>query len=265
MPLAAVRKFLRLPPTWGTDSLSANYFESAEHNDRATAANYPEVFALLRALHSFFEKLCRAVENDTEAVRVVPRFLLIRTHSTILAAFRLAMSGQISEAQALNLSAIEQIWYALHIAKDPAGWPRAECWLRRNENDTTLRACKDEFTVRNVRESHVTLDAQTAGQLATLYEHTINFGAHPNQMGVMGSIRRAEEAGRVVFQVGLLSPEPRGVMATVRVSAAVAIGAFKVFQLIYPERFTLVGLDAEIPPLVTSLNTVFKGFSSRTA
>ena len=146
------------------------------------------------------------------------------------------MSGQISEAQALNRAAIEQAWYALHIAKDPGQWPRAEIWLRRNESEAAEKACKTEFTVANVRQTHESLDADTAKHLAYLYNQTINFGAHPNQMGVLSSIRHVEDAEKIVFNVGILAPHPHGVMATTRVAAAVAIGAFKVFALIYPER-----------------------------
>ena len=253
------------PPDWGPDSLSAKYFKNAEYNDRAIAANYPDVFDLLKQIHECFERIEDVIGNDKGALRLVPRFLLVRTHSTFLAACRLAMSGQISEAQALNRAAIEQAWYALHIAKDPGGWPRAETWLRRNESDAAEKACKNEFTVANVRQTHAALDADTAKHLAYLYDQTINFGAHPNQMGVMSAIRHVEDAEKIVFNVGILAPDPHGVMATVRVAAAVAIGTFKVFQLIYPERFAIAGLEDEVGNLVALLNTVFKRFVVKTA
>src|SRR5258708_4204579 len=169
------------PPDWGADSLSARYFKNAEYNDRATAANYPDVFAFLKRIHAGFERIEAAIENDGGAVRIVPRFLLVRTHSTFLGASRLAMSGQISEAQALNRTVIEQAWYALHIAKDPAGWPRAEIWLRRNESDAAENACKTEFTVAKVRHTHDSLDSDTAQSLHSLYKQTVNFGAQPNR------------------------------------------------------------------------------------
>ena len=175
------------------------------------------------------------------------------------------MSGQISEAQALNRAAIEQAWYALHIAKDPAGWPRAEMWLRRNESDAAEDTCKTEFTVAKVRHTHESLDADTAKDLHYLYKQTINFGAHPNQMGVMSQIRKAEDANKIVFNVGILAPDPHGVMATMKVTTAVAIGVFRIFGLIYPERFAIVGLQGETGQLVGLLNEVFKQFIAKPA
>ena len=67
------------PPDWAADSLSAKYFKNAEYNDRATAANYPDVFAFLKRINAGFERIEEAIENDGAAVRIVPRFLLVRT------------------------------------------------------------------------------------------------------------------------------------------------------------------------------------------
>ena len=52
------------PPAWGTDSLSSRYFKDAEYNDRATAANYPEVFEFLKRIHTCFERIEDAINND---------------------------------------------------------------------------------------------------------------------------------------------------------------------------------------------------------
>ncbi len=251
------------PPDWAADSLSSGYFKNAEYNDRATAANFPDVFDFLRQVHACFENIEAITGNDSGATRLLPRFLLVRAHSSFLAACRLALSGQITEAQALNRTAIEQAWYALHIAKDPDQWSRAEVWLRRNDSDAARSACRNEFRVANVRQTHESLDAATARDLDSLYDRTIDFGAHPNQMGVLTLIRHVEDAEKIVFNVGILAPEPRGVMATTRVAAAVAIGVFRVFGLIYPERFAIMGLEGEIAKLVGVLNAVFKPFAGR--
>ncbi len=248
------------PPDWGPDSLSSKYFKDAEYNDRATAANFPEVFELLKQVHACFEKIEEITSNDSGATRILSRFLLVRAHSTFLAACRLAMSGQIGEAQVLNRAAIEQAWYALHIAKDPASWTRAEIWLRRNESADAKASCKAEFTVAKVRATHASRDAGNAQDLGELYDLTIDFGAHPNQMGVLSSIRRVEDAANVVYNVGILAPNTLGVMVAIRVTVAIAVGVFRVFRVIYPERFAIMVLDDEIAALGAALNTVFQRF-----
>lgn len=49
-------------------------------------------------------------------------------------------------------------------------------------------------------------------------------------------------------------------MFTLRQAVAVGVGALKIFRLVYPERFTIVGLDGEIDALVGQLNTVFRRY-----
>jgi hypothetical protein len=176
------------PPEWGDDSFSG-YFKMAEYNDRASAANYPAAFELLRRTNAALEAAEGLVKRDGRAGFLIPRFLQIRVRSAFLAACRLALSGQLVEAHAILRQAIEEAWYALHIATEP-GPPAAapgespriarwEIWMRRTDDSTAKRRCKDEFTVRNVRTSHERVDPDTAAELHNLYEILIDFGAHP--------------------------------------------------------------------------------------
>lgn len=252
----------RQPPPWGNDSLS-EFFRLADYNARVTAANYPAVFELLREVDVAFKRAEDAVERDSGVVRLVPRFLLVRTHSTFLAAVRAGMSGQLSEAFVLLRAAIEQSWYALHMAKDPGGETRVDVWLRRNDDKRATAKCKAEFTIRNVRTTHEGLDAPAASQLHSIYESLIDYGAHPNQMGVLTGVTQQESANQIDYKIGILHPAELPVMVTLRLAVAVAIGSLKIFQLIYPERFALISLDAELVRLVDELNSRFTQYSSR--
>ncbi|MBI4840976.1 MAG: hypothetical protein HY803_07860, partial [candidate division NC10 bacterium] len=82
----------QLPP-WEKDSLSS-LLENAAFNERATSLNLPKVYSLLKQVHSTFERVAATVEKDNREELLVPRFLIVRTHSAFLAAMRLAMSGQ---------------------------------------------------------------------------------------------------------------------------------------------------------------------------
>src|SRR5688572_18074469 len=94
------------PPEWGDDPFSA-YFKMAEYNDRASAANYPAVFELLRRTNAALEAAEGLVKRDSRAVLLIPRFLQIRVRSAFLGACRLALSGQLVEAHAVLRQAIE--------------------------------------------------------------------------------------------------------------------------------------------------------------
>jgi hypothetical protein len=174
------------------------------------------------------------------------------------------MSGQVSEAFPVLRSAIESTWYALHIAKDPKGTERSEIWLRRNENEGAKTKCKSEFTVAKVKQTHEALDANTAKELHGIYENLIDFGAHPNQFGVMTSMKKRSESDKQIdFSVGVLYPEPLPVLFALRMAVAVAIGTLKTFQLVFPERFTLAGIDLEIEKLIAEANALFKSYAPK--
>jgi hypothetical protein len=234
---------------WEKDSLSM-FFANAAFNERASALNLPKVYGLLKQVHSTFNCVAAAIEKDDREELLVPRFLLVRAHSAFLAAVRLAMSGQAFEAALVIRAAIEQTWYALHIARDPRPLERSTIWLQRHHSPAALMSCKKEFTVKNVRATHVALDPATAGVLSQLYDTAIDFGAHPNEKGILASLRREETERAVTYQVGILHPEPLLMSATLKTAIEVAIGTFKVSQLIAPMQLKVLGLDLCIDQLI---------------
>lgn len=247
------------PPPWEDDPLS-EFFKLAEYNERVTSLNHPAVFELLKSVQSVFKDVQKAVEYDSKPELLIPRFLIVRTFSSFLAAIRLAMSGQIAEAYPVLRQAIEQSWYALHIAKDPSAPSRIEVWLRRNEDATAKTKCKEEFTIANVRATHKPLDPDTAMYLQELYESVIDYGAHPNQLGVLIGIAHSKGNKKIDYKVGIIFPQTLPMMLTVRLAVAVAVGALKVFQQIFPERFKIMSIDIRIEELVVKLNSVFKPY-----
>jgi hypothetical protein len=88
----------------------------------------------------------------------------------------------------------------------------------------------------------------------------IDYGGHPNQRGVLASMGRSVTQNEINYQVGILFLKTVPLVATLRMAVAVAVGALKVFQLIFPERFKVMGLDEEINELVSELNSVFKPY-----
>lgn len=245
----------QLPP-WEKDSLSS-LLENAAFNERATSLKLPKVYSLLKQVHSTFERVAATVEKDNREELLVPRFLIVRTHSAFLAAMRLAMSGQSFEATLVLRAAIEQAWYALHIARDPQPLGRSMIWLQRHHGPAEKKKCKEEFTVAKVRATHEGLDAATANILQQLYDTTIDFGGHPNEKGILASMRREETEEAVTYQVGMLNPEALLVTVTLKTAIEIAVGELKVFQLIFPERFRVMSLDLSIEQIIREVPRTF--------
>ena len=246
-------------PPWGDDLLS-NFLSDAEYNTRAAAANFPTVFDLLREVHTTFVDIESFVETDTRDQILVPRFLFIRAHASFLAAVRLSLAGQLPESFAVQRVGIEQAWYALHIWRDPSGEGRVRTWLNRNDSVVTRDACKTVFTIRNVRASHEELDPIGAAKLKSTYDRLIDFGGHPNPLGVLGAVMHSETESGATFSVGILHAETTPLLLATKVAIEGAIGVLMILPLVYPERLKIMQIDRRIDRLVDTLNEVFRPF-----
>jgi hypothetical protein len=245
-------------PEWGDDPLSAEYFAQAHYNERAASLNYPKAYELLQRVNEIFMSVAAAVEKDNQEVLLLPRLFVIRTRAAFLAASRLAMAGQMPEAFPILRLAIELAWYALHIAKDPASPARAKIWLKRGDTKPDTQACKNEFKIANVRATHGQIDPAHESHMHQLYESTIDLGAHPNQLGLFSSVGSASEGNQTTFQVGILYPKEFPLLATLGMAVAVAYDVLRTFQLIFPERFKIMGHDTQLTTLLTEMQNFGK-------
>jgi hypothetical protein len=167
-----------------------------------------------------------------------------------------AMGCQVSEAQPALRVAIENAWYSLHVAKDPAPPTRARIWWDLNVSPEAKQASKYEFTVWNVRRTHEALDATTAAAMHKLYEDAIDSGGHPNERGVASSLRIDRSPGAATIGVGFLHPNELAMKAALKATVDIAIGVAKTIALIYPERFRIMGVHEGIDQLVRHSSAV---------
>jgi hypothetical protein len=189
----------QVPPPWEGDPLS-KYFADAEHNTRASAVNWPDVYEVQQGAHALLRRLLDAIENERGDSRDVgsQRMLIHRSHGAILATMRLTMSGQAIEAMPVLRLAIEEAWYALHIAKDPAPPTRARIWWNRDDSPQATQACREEFSAGNVRRTHEGLDPRTAAlDEAALRRHDHLRGPPQFERGCLGVNALREHAAKV--------------------------------------------------------------------
>jgi hypothetical protein len=250
------------PPAWGEDPLS-RFFAEAEFNTRAAALNFPPIYELLREVDGIFRRIEEATGHGSDSNLLVSQFLLIRAHSSVLGSIRLSMSGQTTESTAVLRSALEAAWYALHIAKDPNPVDRIRLWFNRNDCDADKARCKSEFTIANVRKTLEGLDSVTALSMQQVYELLIDFGAHPNQLGVMTALSIPGDENNREYRVGILHPEPADIAFALKLAVDVSVSVFKVYGFISPERLQLMGIDQDIKNLIPKSNQMFRSYSNR--
>ena len=112
-----------------------------------------------------------------------------------------------------------------------------------------MRTVKREFTVRNVKNTLAATDNRLSQIIDDLYERTIDFGAHPNERAITGSMTMTHDDGRTEIQQIYLHGDSLALDHGIKTTAQIGLGSLFMFQNIFPERFQILGISAEIDQL----------------
>jgi hypothetical protein len=244
--MPAKESHLKVPPYWSDDPLSA-FMTDAFKNSLASFVRRQGEYQVLLRIHRCFAKACDNLSNPPNFLAAV---LIVRSHAAYLAAVRLAMSGQLPETFPLLRTTLEYAFYALHIDNDPES---GVIWLQRHETTESLKAIKKTFQHVAVMGTLKSADAQLHATLEMLYERTIDFGGHPNERGVAGSMTLTETEDRKNFGAKLLDDNELALAHAAKTSAQIGTGALCIFEIIFRDRFRLLGIDLDLESLKSFL------------
>lgn len=231
-----------LPSRWAGDSLS-DFIQAAFTNALATFVHKKHAFDHLLRIDGAFGRIG---ENFDNAANPLVAAMVHRSHSAFLASCRLAMSGQAVETFPLLRSCLEYALYALHINENSTF---ADVWLRRHDNDESLREVRRVFKHVRVMETLLNRDAALHEDISGLYERTIDFGGHPNERAVSSSATMKREGDTTVIRNQFLHGDSLALDHALKTTAQIGLGSLMVFRLIFRERFDLLGLRDTIDAL----------------
>jgi hypothetical protein len=140
-----------------------------------------ELMAALEQAYDFFVVSLWAGDLDLDPV---PGFLSWNAFSILLNAFRTALSGHAVAVFPPARTALEHACYAFRIAKDPA---LAQLWLNRHDSPDARKASRRAFSsaVVDTAEALRQINPGIGDLVQDAYDAAIDFGAHPNPMGVL--------------------------------------------------------------------------------
>jgi hypothetical protein len=230
---------LKDPPAWAEDHLS-DFIKVAYENCFASYVNMRPYYDRLLDVDMVFQN---AAENLNETKQVVPAVFLLRCHSIYLAAARLSLSCQVGELYMLLRGCLEGALYALYISDHDDA---KEAWLHRQDDPASRQRARDIFTVRTVLD-HLESKAPSLHEIARkLYDHSIDWGAHPNVYGVLSGLSVEDVDDKTVLELAYLTDNKVLWQAAMVSTARVGILALKIFRLVYKERFDILGLSDEL-------------------
>src|SRR5208283_1618128 len=154
-----------------------------------------------------------------------------------------ATAGQIVESMVLNRACLENAAYGLHIFAQPG---LNFIWLNRNQTESDLKEMKKEFTNGKLRKTIEKYDRGLVQVYDHLYEGSIDFGGHPNQRGVVGSMRVTHDQDKALVTNVYLQGEGLSLYHTLKTSAQTGICALRLLQFTMQPKFELLGVRAGI-------------------
>ena len=233
------------PSGWGDDSLS-EFIDLARDNEYATFVRMKGEYSVLLQVDDVYAEIAQNLDNNSN---LVESMLLLRAHSAYRAGCRLAMSGQLVESFPVLRTCLESALYAIHMYHTGCH----QTWLRRNDDDDSLRRCKNDFRHSNVMDSLSSIDPALHGTVQLLYERTIDFGAHPNQMATTSSLRIDVLEDAKQYSQVYLDVSPVHIAHALKTCVQVGLGALCVSRHIFRHRFDILGITQSLDLLRSQL------------
>ncbi|HQS73969.1 MAG TPA: hypothetical protein PLU16_02085 [Gallionellaceae bacterium] len=138
---------------------------------------------------------------------------------------------------------MENALYGLYLAQNPES---RETWLRRHDSDADKKKVKSEFKIGTFLELAKTVDPSEGKVAATLYERTIDYGAHPNERALMQSLQIKHEADIIEFKTTYLDGDSDQLRFLLKTLAQVGVCTLSLFRVTYRERFDILGVTASL-------------------
>jgi hypothetical protein len=234
----------KIPPNnWGNDKLS-NFIETAYQNSFSTFDNRKSEYNTLRRIDDCFYKITTNLTNPK--CSIVPPLLLLRCHSVYRATCSLVMNGQVIEGFVLMRSCLENASYALHIFKSENNLD--EVWLKRHDDKKSISKTRNEFGYQKVLRTIAINDKKLSDVYDDLYNKTLDFGAHPNERAITSSLKIKTTENNKIFEQDYLAGNDQ-LTYGLKSLAQVGLCSLYLFQNIFSERFSILGLREELQEL----------------
>ncbi len=231
------------PKSWGDDKLT-NFFDFARENGYGTFHNKGTSLLFERAI-----QIDKLFLKASELIRISPKDWLVmcfflNCHSTLRAALQMAVQGQFRETFILLRNCLENMLYAFSIFKNPH---LEDVWLNRDKDSDSKKAAIKSFKITPIFDELEKDNRDLKVLLHGLYNQCIDFGAHPNQQGLMAVLKpNKDRDGQDKLDVSYLSENPLNIALSLKSCLRVGISCVKILEHIYPKKFKLSLMDREI-------------------
>ncbi|MGA2625170.1 MAG: hypothetical protein ABSF91_15040 [Bacteroidota bacterium] len=234
------------PHNWGLDHFS-EFIEISRRHLFESVSNLKPEYERLVAIDAVFKTV---QENLSYSGQWLPALFFLRSHSSFLCASTASLSGQLAEAYMILRGCLENSLYALWFSKHKQDAP---LWFRRNESPEAKKKVKNEFRLTKLL-NHLKAIHPIEGNIATnLYERTIDFGAHPNQLSLTSTMRMSKMEDGAFVEIAYISGDRLANELCLKTTAQIGVCSLSIFGCVLEQRYKLLGIDQRIDDLKKGL------------
>ena len=188
-----------------------------------------------------------------------PFQLFFRAHCSYRAAASCAFAGHLAEPHPLFRSMLEQAGYAILMNGNPG---LQKVWRDRDESDAHRGKVVRAFAFGKMKNMIASLDSDRLmlrklcnlrDIFGTLYDRTIDFGAHPNELSVVGGMTIEKKGSEAIINFIYLHESDLVLEMTLKTLAQSGVCVLLIFREIFRDRFELLGVSPELLRLRKSL------------
>jgi len=230
------------PPGWGNDELS-RFIDLTHYEQLAIFATKKPQYAIIKTIDDCYKKIADNLINTKD---ITAANFLYRSHSAYRGGAVLALATQVNECFPLMRVCVECAGYALHIFDNKEVEDEDEnlekIWENRHRDKESLNNCRNCFNHSKIIQTVKAKDKKLAEVYNFIYQRAIDFGSHPNEMAVFGSMSIEKVESGVFFKHYYLHGDSLNTDHALISLARAGLCSLFVFQHIFKARFEILGL-----------------------
>ena len=231
------------PPLWGNDKLTA-FLDTCREHQFATFVNRKPHVSNIVAIDQCFDVVIADIGKMWGETSLFA--FLMRSHSAYRASANCALAGQLAELQPLLRLMLEQAGYAILINHKPK---LQEVFLTREQSKANRKEVIKEFKHERIVAALASSNAKVRDIWCDLYERTIDFGAHPNELSITSGMRFRVVEDTYCIQYVYLQGDGHALDFGLVTLQRVAVCVLLIFQEIFRMEFELSGVSSKLVEL----------------
>jgi hypothetical protein len=214
-----------------TSNSLEDFFDEIRANQQANRILYSSLYSVVERLDVCF---AQSGMDNTGTRPIVAGVLLARCQYAFKNAAGMALAGQVVEVCPIVRLMLESCGYCLVVCETPA---LEDVFLARHASDTEMEAQKKAFTIRKIRKAIEKHNRNVADYYEDLYQHTIDFGAHPNTRALFASSELNKHEGNSYLKPYKLSDDPLMIEFALKLTARSGLACLSAMYYVFTHRF----------------------------